>query len=227
MSADFFKKRILPVVVIAAVLFCAAGGALYGWSVLRVTEIEVSKSFYFLVNTSSHIEASTHNAQYLGGAGYLLEYEEGVYVALSAYLNEADAARAKESLLENNESVDTVTVVSGNLRIKGKNEEHAAKLRGAFHSLYGNIEVLEKEIARLENGATQQSSGRILKILEKNFSYLTKEYETTFPAYAQACWEAAAWLKNAREDVIYVKDLRYLQCELCVSYGDLIENYAL
>lgn len=225
MSAVFFRKRIVKIVV-GVLLVCILALACIG---LRRTTVEVQtgKKFYFLVDTSTHVEASTHGVQYVGGAGYLLKKDGGACVAYSVYVKEENALRAKEGLLNNAKSVETLETPVGNMKIRRKDRDKAKALKGAMESLYGNICLIEGEIARLENGATQQSSARILKVLERNFAYLATNYADVYNAYAKRCLESAKILKEMQKGIIYAKDLRYLQCELCVAYGELTANYPL
>ncbi len=225
MSAVFFRKRIIKFTA-CVLLVCTLALACIGVCRKRV-EIPTGKDFYFLVDTSSHVEASTHGVQYVGGAGYLLERNGGACVAYSVYVTEENALRAQEALLQNAKSVETVKASSGNMKIKRRDKDKAKALQGAMESLYGNICVLEAEIARLENGATQQSSARILATLERNFEYLATQYGEIYHAYAKRCLESAKILKEVQKGIIYAKDLRYLQCELCVAHGELTANYPL
>lgn len=225
MSAGFLKKRIS--VVIGVALFVGFGLVSCFFARKRTVEINVDKTFYFLVDTSSHVQASTHEVQLVGGAGYLLQGEQGSVVAFSVYVNETDAMRAQELLFQTGVDANTVKIQSGNLKIKRGDREKAKRLQGAFESLYGNICVLEKEIARLENGATQQSSARILDTIARNLEFLAKTYADDYAEYAKLCLDTAKALKEEKQGIIYVKDLRYLQCVLCVSYRDLATNNRL
>ena len=225
MSAVFLRKRISVVLAFALCIALGVGACVCARK--RTLEIDVNKEFYFLVDTSSHVQASTHEVQLVGGAGYLLQNENGAVVAFSVYVDETDATRAKDLLKKTGTNANVLALQSGTLKIQRKDRENAKRLQGAMESLYGNICVLEKEIARLENGATQQSSARILDTIARNLEYLAKTYGEYYGAYGKLCLETAKTLKAQKEEIIYVKDLRYLQCALCVSYLDLVENYPL
>ena len=224
MSAVFFRKKIT---IILVVVFFFSGLGVFVFARRRMVEIDVGKDFYFLVDTSSHVQASTHEVQLVGGAGYLLQTQGEVAVAFSVYVSERDATRAKDLLKQTGNKADIVKLVSGNLYLPRKDKEKMQALKGAFESLYGNICVLEQEIARLENGATQQSSARLLAVLERNLVYLAKEYGKDYAEYATFCLQTAKAINERRSGIIYAKDLRYLQCVACVSYGDLVKNYNL
>ena len=225
MSADFFKKRISVALGLVCFVGFVVGACMYARK--RTVEIGVDKSFYFLVHTSSHVQASTHEVQLVGGAGYLLQGENNAVVAFSVYVNERDATRAETRLKQTGTQANTVKMQSGNLKIKRRDRGKVKRLQGAFESLYGNICVLEREIARLENGATQQSSARILDTIARNLEFLAKTYAEDYFEYAKACLDGAKALREEKANIIYVKDLRYVQCVLCVAYRDLVKNERL
>ena len=88
------------------------------------------------------------------------------------------------------------------------------------------MQVLNAQTSRLEDGGTQQSCVRILNILASNFAYLGLEYKTVLPAYAKRCDEVGSVFRTLTNGVIYVRELRYLLCELCVSYVQFCEEYS-
>lgn len=218
----------VAVAAFATAFLCVLVCVLYAWSFYGVAVYDVSKSFYFLVLDEVHIEASTAEVQYDGGAGFLLEREDSDYIALSVYLQSTDGEAAKAAVSKNYESAEIVTVQSGKLYMKSASQKKlASEAIGALDSLYGCMQVLDREIARLAGGATQASSKRILRILEDNFTYLGREYEEVFSDFSSVCESAAKTLESCTADIVYVKDLRFLLCELCVSYTDLCGAFSL
>ncbi len=227
MSADFFKKKFGRIVVCFLALFVTVGGLLYAWQVKTRVRINTSKQFYFLIDTSVNVQASTYGAQSDGGAGDLLTVEENTGVAYSVYFTEEESQQAKNSLQTSYANVSVWVISAPDIYIKKRKAKALAeKIEGAFESLYNNMQVLNTQTSRLEDGGTQQSCARILNILASNFAYLGLEYKTVLPAYAKKCDEIAAVLNALTYGVIYVRDLRYLLCELCVSYVQLCEEYS-
>ena len=88
MSAFFFNKKIYRWLLwgILGVFFLST--AFYTVYIRKTVKIPLQRTFYFLVSTSTHIEAGTHFAAWNGGAGYLLQNGEREYVAYSVYLSE-------------------------------------------------------------------------------------------------------------------------------------------
>ena len=228
MKTDFFYKKakgwfgvFLSIVFMFGVLyiigttFCAAS-------------LETEKVFYFLTSTSSHIQASTHNAQYLGGAGFILKNDQREYVTYAVYTEESLAKQAYKSLKEQEEEICVLTIRAKNARILSKNQKkHATVYESALCCLSAHIQLLNDEISRLESGATQESTKRFLDIQMKQFSYMEKTYQKQFAAFATVCQESLTLMKEMHSTIVYVKDMRYLLCFLCQNYVDLVNGLHL
>lgn len=228
MTADlFFKKHIFKILAdILSVLF-TVGSIGYAGMLYCAEKVELRKNFFFLVSESTHIEASAYTVALNGGAGYLLSYKGQDYVALSAYLAEEEGERVKAAagMLE-----ETMLIKIGvdSLYFKTPREKAQTKtVVGALQSLYGCMEVLKGEVSRLDKGATQQSSDRVLETLERQFKFLKENYKEKFGKFSRVCENAEASLKNIRAGTIFVKDLRYLFCELCVAFTQLAGDFSL
>ena len=210
-----------------AVLFLFVAGVLfYAQFLSGVQSVDVTKNFYFLVLDSTHIEVSTHQTQTLGGAGFLLNENRQDYVVLSVYLKSDEGERVLDSVLQTAKNAKLVTIKSGNLYFKTLFDKQKADFYvGAFDTLYSLIEVLNNEISRLDKGATQESSKRILGIYQKQFTYLQKKYQEGFSAFSSVCGRASKELFKIMDGIVYAKDLRYLLCELCVAYTDLSKEF--
>lgn len=212
----------------AVLLLFIAGVLFYAQFLSGVQSVETTKNFYFLVLDTTHIEVSTHQTQMLGGAGFLLNENRKDYVALSVYLQGEEGEQALTSLSPTAKNAKLVTLKSGNLYFKNLIEKQKAEFYvGAFHTLYSLIEVLNKEISRLDQGATQESSKRILSVYQKQFTYLQNKYQEGFSAFSSVCEQASKSLFKIMDGIVYVKDLRYLVCELCVAYTDLSKEFSL
>ena len=226
MSANGFKKN-LVVAGFATTFLFILNTLFYAFSLYRVKVYDVSKTFYFLAVGEVHIQASTAEIQYDGGAGYLLDYQDKEYVALAVYLQGDEIEAVQASVSNDYENAKILTLRSGKLYMKGLQKARAKRIVGALESLYGNMQVLSLEISRLANGATQSTSKCILSSIERNLRFLGAENVDIFPAYSVVCNQASDLLKSYTEDIVYVKDLRYLLCETCMEYIELCTEYAL
>ena len=98
MRTGIFYKRIIKKLLGALSLGIVFVCFVYACVLSTVQTYTVGKTFYFLVSSSSHIGASTHIAQNLGGAGFLFFDGETDYVAYAAYENQTDGANAQREL---------------------------------------------------------------------------------------------------------------------------------
>ena len=76
--------------------------------ITNVEKIHINKEFYFLVSTSTHIQASTHYVEWNGGAGYLLENSGRTYVVYSVYTKKEDGLAVQTALIDK----DTTLLIS-------------------------------------------------------------------------------------------------------------------
>ncbi len=222
MLTDFFKrhkKSILALLLSVWFVFIAS----FCNILLQKERINLDKKFYFLVSSSTHIEASTHFVEWSGGAGYLLENTKREQVVFSVYLREEDVLTVQSALTEETELL-TLSVNSIYLYSKA-DKQKTKKIEGAFQTLYNCCEVLEKIIGRVAQGGTQESGKRLLEVLQNQLSFLRKEYEESFPKYADVCKKGEEGIAQLMKQTIYLKDLRYILCELCVAYVQLASSF--
>ena len=226
MSTGFLYKKIgkgaVCFLAFALILFSFG----YAWYLSSAIVVNTSKSFYFLISSSTHIEVSTHEATQMGGAGYLFEVNGREVVALSAYIDETEAVTVNAGLKDG--QMEVLLLESSNLYLKTRKQKQKESVyKNAFANLYSCIDSLNGEIARLEKGATQQSSKRILKALKERFVIMGKENEKQFPQFTKFCKNAEEQLTSSISGVVYLEDLRYLTCDLCLSYIRLSEEFCV
>lgn len=229
MSAFLLKgKRIARFAAGILSVVITAFAFLYAGILNRAQIVDTGKNFYFLVSDFEHVEVGAQVAQLQGGAGYALTCAGDEYAAYAVYFSESESEAARVSVAQTGERAKTVALHSNPIYLKStKQKQNAAQITGAFESLYGCMQVLNNETKRLERGATQESSKRILQTLSKQFSFLGKEYAERVTGYESVCKNAGELLLEMISDVVYSKDLRYLLCKLSVDYTDLSKNFSL
>ena len=226
MATGFFYKKICRGVACSLLLVWIALSLGYAVYLSSATVVDTSRNFYFLISSSTHIEVSTHQATQMGGAGYLLAYNGRETVVLSVYCTKTQAITVSAGLKDG--QTEILFLQSPKLYLKTRKQKKQKNIyKDAFSILGSCMDFLDAEIARLEKGATQQSSKRILKDLKKQFSFLQKKHEKTFPSFATVCKNAEAGLACVLDGVVYLEDLRYLLCDLSVSYIRLSEEFCV
>ncbi len=224
---SFFKRKAWGLTALATCA-CFVWFCFYAFSLTRVEKRTLQTNFYYLVSSSTHLEASTHQAVLSGGAGYLLSHGGQEYVAFAVYFNEDDGLVAQRSLTERRtESVLLQKSVS-TLYFKTSREKSLADLYiSALKTGYACMELLNAEIARLEKGATQESSKRVLSELERVTAFLSQTYEREFPSFSAVCAGVSNELQILLADTVYANDLRYLLCDWSLEYIDLCNGFSL
>lgn len=229
MSAFFIKWRwitgIISIILSIAITLGACG---YAGVLSCVEAVGEARTFYFVVSNSTHVEVSAQVARLQGGAGYALTLNNGEWAAYSVYFSEQESQSVCQALAQQETEAEIVTLRANRLYFKnGYQKKRANEIVGALDTMYGCMQVLEREIARLEQGATQESSKRILQTLVKQFAYLEKNNGDSVSGLTDVCESVQTQLLQGIGDVVYVKDLRYVLCELSVAYVNLSRNFSL
>ena len=178
MTTDFLRKnRCLRLLVGAIAVLFTFVTLTYAYALTGVKTVGVYKYFHFLVSTSTHIEASSHQVSLDGGAGYALRHGEREYVAYHVYMRDTEGERALEAVSLQGEEVELLSVGVEKLYLKTREDKRNAQtLLEGMELLYAYIRILSDEIARLDGGATQESCKRVLRALSDQLSYAEKEY---------------------------------------------------
>lgn len=225
MSADFIWKKVWKISLVALCFFVTGVSFVYAYVLTGVEKVYLSDNFYFLVSKTVNVEVGAFESLQNGGAGYILEENGREYAVLSVYFTEEKALQVQNGLAEETLLLRKKT---NDLYLKTRSDKALANtFKNAFSCLKSCMEILSEEIVRLDNGATQESSKRILRILQKQYDYLEYEYKKSFPDFAKLCERAEKALGKIVAGTVYVKDLRYLLCELCVSYNGLADTFEL
>ena len=220
----YYKRKIGWCIALLCLVF-SLFSMQQAYTYTQVDTAVLGERFYFLVSNSAHVQASTQTVVLNGGAGYLLNNTQ---VAYSVYFSQDEVMRASAQVQELDEGVEQVSLLADHLYFRTSSQKRdKEQILSAFENLRGCMQVLQEEIARLDHGATQESSKRILKTLQKQFAYLKKIYAGKFPAFANVCNLANEQLDQIVAGIVYNRDLRYLLCDLTVSYVDLSQNFSL
>ena len=183
----------------------------------------MGKKFYFLISTNEHVEASTYEARLDGGAGYVLESEGNVYVAIAVYFREEDA-KAVGCV---GEGIGWIEKEVGYLYFKGNTKKKQQVYLEAFNNLYGCVEVLSQVVNKLDYGMTQEVCQGILNMLIRQLNYLANFYQRSYPAFSKKCETLQKQLEDIVADTVFCKDLRYVLCGMCEGYISLSSQFSI
>lgn len=220
MLTDSLLRKTVRLCVAISVAFTVCFVWLAG-EYTNATVLQTQKQFYFLVSDSSHVEASVYATQSLGGAGFLLFFENKEYATYSVYTDEESSERALLRVQEKCDDAVLLNVSANDIRLTGARKTRAAIYRSAFTCLYAQIRLFNEESARIDDGITQESIKRFLRIQERQFAYMERAYCEDFPAFSAICHTMSEGLRDMSEGTIYAKQMRYATCYLCDSYVKL------
>ena len=144
MQTDFFRKKSWIAAVGCLLVLFVFSTVVYAAFLGRAQSVWLGQSFYFLLSNAEHVEAGAYDAQFNGGAGYLLEYGGNEYVVLSVYMKEEEGIAVQNSMADR---AEILQIDVGRLYFKTCEEKRRATLyQSALHCLYGCMEVLDEEI---------------------------------------------------------------------------------
>ena len=224
MSVFFLRKRWLKIAIYLCSFVITAFSLSYALVLREVEASGTERIFYFLVSENPHLQVSTIEIQLENGAGYLLKDGNKEYTALSVYLRSSESEKALQSANKRFSDLKIIPVESGKLYFSSRLEKkQAPKILGGLNTLFGCMQVIDYEIKRLEEGATQQSVKRVLQEIEGTIVFLGHDNEF----FSSVCKSTATALNKSVSDIVYLKDLRYLLCELCSAYKNISEEFSL
>ena len=224
MSVFFLRKRWLKIAIYLCSFVITAFSLSYALVLREVEASGTERIFYFLVSENPHLQVSTIEIQLENGAGYLLKDGNKEYTALSVYLRSSESEKALQSANKRFSDLKIIPVESGKLYFSSRlDKKRAPKILGGLNTLFGCMQVIDYEIKRLEEGATQQSVKRVLQEIEGTIVFLGKDNEF----FSSVCKSTATALNKSVSDIVYLKDLRYLLCEICSAYKNISEEFSL
>jgi hypothetical protein len=224
MSVFFLRKRWLKIAIYLCSFVITAFSLSYALVLREVEASGTERIFYFLVSENPHLQVSTIEIQLENGAGYLLKDGNKEYTALSVYLRSSESEKALQSASKRFSDLKIIPVESGKLYFSSRlDKKQAPKILGGLNTLFGCMQVIDYEIKRLEEGATQQSVKRVLQEIEGTIVFLGQDNEF----FSSVCKSTATALNKSVSDIVYLKDLRYLLCELCSAYKNISEEFSL
>ena len=224
MSVFFLRKRWLKIAIYLCSFVITAFSLSYALVLREVEASGTERIFYFLVSENPHLQVSTIEIQLENGAGYLLKDGNKEYTALSVYLRSSESEKALQSANKRFSDLKIIPVESGKLYFSSRLEKkQAPQILGGLNTLFGCMQVIDYEIKRLEEGATQQSVKRVLQEIEGTIVFLGQDNEF----FSSVCKSTAAALNKSVSDIVYLKDLRYLLCEICSAYKNISEEFSL
>lgn len=227
-SISFRRKAFLLAGTLSAM--CVLGGVFYARALTRMQVVDCAQTFWFLVSEEENVAAAAQSVSLHGGAGYVMRRKGEEYAVLACYFSQSAARAVGDNLEAKNLAVSVREESGGTLYLKKNSEKRSAEgLRGCFDTLSSCIRLLYDLSAAADTGGyTQQELRRLLADVGGVLSRLAEENRDGVFTDISACASAAsAEIMRLRQDVVYARDIRYIQVWLSDSYLRLADEFSL
>ncbi len=213
--------------VFAAATAMIAFSLVFSYRTGRAEEIVVNKSYYFLVAAEECSESCLAEAYLSGGAGVELRTEKGEYAVLACYAgsNGKEEAEAAQKTFSDLKKEETLIVPQGCGAIylrTGEQKRRKNEITGILNTLDGCAGALYFAAKAAENGEMGQSA---LKETAKSTAHVCSALAKSITGKddaskrcATSCKEFSAALKELSCGIVYARDLRRVQAEICMAY---------
>ncbi len=225
LADNFLKKNLFRIASLALTLFCVLG-CMYASLITNAKRVDVNSHFYFLVTDDVKTEVGAEFAKLEGGAGYLLEHGGSEFVALAVYLEEGEGLTVQENLQKEGKITSLLQKGVLALWFKGVKKKRANLYVNGLNTFKSYIYLLNETINRLDKGLTQERCKSLLNTQVKQYQY-AKECYREYSALSDIFEKSAQQLFAILEEVVYLKDLRYLLCWQTEKYIGLCEEFSI
>ena len=193
---------------------------LFWWYGRDYALVSPDKTYYFLVRDCEDTTASAVAGQiYLqGGAGYLLETAGESAVVLSCYFSERDAERVKTTMDEKGVETRVLVLSTEDFSLDGS----AAALKSAVSANINTAESCARILYDAANGLertelSQEEARAAVRGVVKSLKGLRIGNGENFAQWNYALTQAERRGTEIAEGILFAKDLRYLQVQLCLD----------
>lgn len=234
MTANFFRgrnqnriKKLSGGAAFAAATATIAFSLVFSYRTERAEEIVVNKSYYFLVAAEECSESCLAEAFLSGGAGVELRTESGEYAVLACYAggNGKEQAQEAQKTFSDLKKEETMIVPRGCGTIYLRTREQKRRkneITGILNTLDGCADALYFAAKAAENGKMGQSA---LKETAKSTALVCSALAKSITGKdgaskrcAELCKDFSADLKEISSGIVYARDLRRMQAEVCMAY---------
>lgn len=192
----------------------------------RLGVVDFPATYYFLVRDCSSATAGAVAGESYGsgGAGYLLEEQNAV--VLACYYTEEDATFVEGTMSANGVQTRVLAMRCERFYPKGGSRvsEEIAARAGVVDS---HSRLLFDAANGLERGTLSQEEARAaVRGVEQSLGGLIDRGGELFSAWNVSLLRARRRARELSEGLLFSKDLRYLQVELCMSVLNMRDWFA-
>ena len=236
---DFGKKakRFFGGAIAALAAVFIAGAFLFARQTKNAEEIVLNKRFYFLASAGENVQSCLAEAYLAGGAGIEMQTDSRAYAVYACYTGEngkslAEAAQATIGGRGGNGKTKIIPQTRRALYLKtSAQKQRKNEISGVLNTLDECADVLYLSAREAERGeAGQATLKETAKSTAMALSYLSKHAGNADEAAkrcAAACGRISEELKEIAAGIVYARDLRRAQIEICFAYLDFSGAYSI
>lgn len=195
-----------------------------------VASVKEQAGYYFLVRDCEEttVAAVSSDVYRMGGAGYLMEVDGGLAVALSCYFSREDAESVQATLHEKGTQTRILSLASKDVVFYGNNAaKHAACVRAVLTTGRQCARILYDTANGLERATVSQAEGAIaMEGVTKVLRGLAGEDVSIHGRWNVALGELVRRGEELSLGVLFSKDVRYFQVELCSALAQIFKYYS-
>ena len=194
----------------------------------KIATVSLGQKYFFLVRDCSTLTASVvaGDSYLAGGAGYLIEKEDAV--ALACYYKKTDATFVESTMSAKGVEVRVLEREAEDFTLSGKNAAEKPRLEANAKAVDELSRMLYETANGLERSSVSQEEARAaLEGVSKSLSGLaTENGEGAYALWNVSLRRAMRRCRELAAGIMFAKDLRYLQIELCFMVLNMNEYFA-
>lgn len=224
-------KRAGCVFIAALILFVIVVGiflAIFQWKGKKRATVELGQEYFFLVRDCDSLTAGVvaGDSYLAGGAGYLLEKEN--VVVLACYYKKTDAEFVEGTMSAKGVEVRVLSREAEDFTLTGKRASERARAEANAKTVDEVSHILYDTANGLERSSVTQEGARaaVTGALQSLNGLATDNGEGVYALWNVELRRAARRARELSTGILFSKDLRYLQIELCFLVLNMREYFA-
>ncbi len=212
----FTFLAVIAVFLFTVILFVCV----FCWYGRAYARVSLNKSYYFLVRSCEDTTASAVAGQiyFAGGAGYLLQYGGENAVVLACYFRQTDAEYVLEVMAGKGLDVRLLELKSDDFTLGGSKAAYRDKIVANAGTVETSAKILYETANALERTDISQEEARaaVRGVVNSLKGLRSENAESLFESWNFALSGAERRGTEIAEGILFAKDLRYLQTQLCM-----------
>ncbi len=212
----FTFLAVIAVFLFTVILFICV----FCWYGRAYARVSLNKTYYFLVRDCEDTTASAIAGQvyFLGGAGYLLEYNGEHAVVLACYFKQTDAEYVLQVIADKGVETRILILKTEDFSLGGRKAAQKSKITANIETTDTSAEILYETANDLERADISQEQARaaVRSVVTSLRGLRTENTESMFQSWNLALSSAEKRGTEISEGILFAKDLRYMQTQLCM-----------